>query len=386
MELEEKTKANKNLYKSFDIKYDKKIYSIEIKYEEKEKKEEITFKAYEKSSISKIFYTNSFNFDNLLKMTKAFRMCDNFNEVYLMIIQKFEEKEITLFLENDLQIIIEFVLPNKKTDKIKLDLFQQKLLNSELIERLYENISYLQDKNKSLEEQIKMLKPKTLVDLMGDTFKVSNFYILKMLYSNLEQSSLQDDYLKEILNKFQSNIKNIFDAQKDGDTISGLISTVFGKTNLVCYISYLIFNKMRSEYEYDFGEQFLYFDGKLEFENGLLSFFKKNLFTFGSYGSSDLNPVFTFYREDNAKIFLKMGKNCIYFITTYSEKYLKKCLKVNEHFIKNPVFFIDWEHEIGVKEMETISDEKFNELVKNDFEVEKIIIHIKEFKIFQIGD
>ena len=70
-----------------------------------------------------------------------------------------------------------FVLPNKKVDKINLDLFQLKLEDSELIEKLYSNISYLQEKNKSLEEEIKFLKPKTLVDHMGNTFKVSNFTI-----------------------------------------------------------------------------------------------------------------------------------------------------------------------------------------------------------------
>ena len=54
-------------------------------------------------------------------------MCDNIDEALLMILQIFEEKEVTLFLENILQIIMDFVMPNKKVDKKKLDLFQLKL-------------------------------------------------------------------------------------------------------------------------------------------------------------------------------------------------------------------------------------------------------------------
>lgn len=44
-------------------------------------------------------------------------MCDNIDEALLMILQKFEEKEVTLFLENILQIIMDFVMPIKKLIK-----------------------------------------------------------------------------------------------------------------------------------------------------------------------------------------------------------------------------------------------------------------------------
>ena len=397
MESEEQSKKSRNLHKSFDVNYEKKIFSIDISKEEKEKKESIIFQAYEKTSVSNIVYTNTFNFDHFLKISKAFKMCDNFNEAFLLILQKFEENEVSLFLENDLQIIMEFALPNKKVDKIKLDLFQQKLEDSKLLEKLYANISYLQERNKSLEEEIQKLKPKNLVDLIGNTFKVSNFDILNDLYDELKKSDLEDEYLKEILNKFQSNIKTIFDAQKDGDTISGVISKVFGKTNLVGYISYYLTkekkidetnkNNEKNEEGVLFGGQYAYFDGKLEFEKGLLSFFKKNLFSYGSYGSTE-KPLFTFFRQDNAKVFLKMGKNCVYFIATDNDNRnkMKMFFKVNDHFLSGPVFFENWNHDLGPKEMETISDEKFNELIQNDFADEEIFIYIKDFKIYQIDN
>lgn len=69
---------------------------------------------------------------------------------------------------------------------------------------------------------------------------MSNLYILNELYKELKSSGLEYDYLKEIGNNFQSNIRTIFDSQKDGDTISGIISKVFDKTNLVYYFSFHI--------------------------------------------------------------------------------------------------------------------------------------------------
>ena len=69
---------------------------------------------------------------------------------------------------------------------------------------------------------------------------MSNLYILNELYKELKSSGLDDDYLKEIGNNCQSNIRTIFDAQKDEDTISGIISKIFDKTNLVYYFSFHI--------------------------------------------------------------------------------------------------------------------------------------------------
>ena len=64
---------------------------------------------------------------------------------------------------------------------------------------------------------------------------MSNLYILNELYKELKSSGLDDDYLKEIGNNCQSNIRTIFDAQKDEDTISGIISKVFDIIKVIVF-------------------------------------------------------------------------------------------------------------------------------------------------------
>ena len=82
------------------------------------------------------------------------------------------------------------------------------------------------------------------------------------------------------------------------------------------------------------------------------------------------------FRDDNTKVFLKMGKGCVYFISTDYDR-LKKILKVNEHFMRNLLIFNYWNNkDVGPKELLKISGEKSNEIVENDFSDEKNHISI----------
>ena len=136
--------SSTKLCQTFDINYENKAFSVEIYFGESEKTESIHFKAYEKSSISKFIFINAFNLNQLINMSKVFKICDNFKEAFALILQKFKDKEVVLFLDDDLDIIIDFPLPNKKTDKVKFVLSKQKLKDSELMDKLYANIAFLQ--------------------------------------------------------------------------------------------------------------------------------------------------------------------------------------------------------------------------------------------------
>ena len=137
-------KANNSLkYYSFEISFEKELFSIEISTEEKEKSEFIIFKAYEKSNVSKFIYSNKYDSKQCLEMSKAFKICDNFNEIFTMILLKFKDKEVSLTLKDNLYINLDFILPNKKVDKISFILLKEKIKESELIEKLYENIGFL---------------------------------------------------------------------------------------------------------------------------------------------------------------------------------------------------------------------------------------------------
>ena len=116
---------------------------------------------------------------------------------------------------------------------------------------------------------------KTFIDILSKKFKVSDITLLNDLFSSLKNFDLEDEYLKEIMNKFQSKSNTIYNIKKDECSIQNLIAKVFGKKNLAGQIS--VFSENKGENK--FGSNFVYLDGKLEFENGYLSFLTKGVFS-----------------------------------------------------------------------------------------------------------
>ena len=233
----ESNKASSLIFSSFDTKLENIFFSIEISVISEKKIEKILFRALDKSSISKAIYTNCFNFEELLKKSKIFKICENVKEAYEIIQQKFKDNEITVcFDKDDFKIIIEFILPNKKVDKVIFTLLKEKSGDSELIKQLFAKLAYIQKKNELLEDELNKVKSiilkkksKSLIDIIVNKFKESKFNLINSLYDELYKFGLEKDYLKEIANKFQAKVTTIFNAKKDGDTLTAIISKVFGK-------------------------------------------------------------------------------------------------------------------------------------------------------------
>ena len=386
-------KKSKENHQFFDINSENKQYSIEIYMETNEKKEYIIIKGYEKESISNFIYKNSFNLNQLVNMSKAFKICDNLNEAFEIVQQKLKDKEIEISLNDNLNIIINFLLPNKKTDKISFILLKEKLNENDIIEKLYKNLASLQEKNKLLEEQINNLKcflkkkPKSLIDKIANKFKINKIILLRELYEELTNFDLQPEYLKEIGNKFQSKFKTIYNAKKDGDTISGFISKVFGKSNLAGFFTFVRLEKVKEKdgvkIKHIFGGQLGYFNGKFEFENNFLTFKKNDLFSYGTYGTYGENASkFTFFRDNNAKIYIKIDKKCVYIICYSDESYITKYVfKINEHFLINPIIWADPDFNQNEK-IEDLIEEIFEQ--KKDDEHAITEVYLKDLKIYQI--
>jgi hypothetical protein len=411
----ESNKASSLIFSSFDTKLENILFSTEISVINEKKIEKILFRALEKSSISKVIYTNCFNFEELLKKSKVFKMCENVKEAYEVIQQKFKDNEIAVCFDNDdFKIIIEFILPNKKVDKVIFTLLKEKLGDSELIEQLFANVAYLQKKNELLENELNKVKSiiikkksKSLIDIIVNKFKESKFSLLTDLYRELDRFDLEKDYLEEIGNKFQAKVTTIFNAKKDGDTLSGIISKVFGKKNLAGFISvqfkeFEVNDKEKKnekeKFDTSFDAQLVYLDGKLEFENGFLPFLQNSVFSYGTYGSGREDGRFTFFRNQNDKLYIKIDKNSIYFIALKNGNQDKFIFKVNDHFLKNPIY-------VASKSLEKFDSDEWDKLDKNEASknqtenlgkaIENLFnekegkfaeLHVKELKIYQIDN
>ena len=147
--------------------------------------------------------------------------------------------------------------------------------------------------------------------------------------------------------------------------------------------------------------QLAYLDGKLEFENGFLPILENSVFAFGNYASSlNENGRFTFLRAHrNDKIYVKIDKNNIYFITLYKGDRARYIYKVNDNFLRNPVCFStlgeplkefdkEWD-KLDKNELSKNQTEKLSKAIENLF-IEKegnfIELHLKELKIYQINN
>lgn len=375
-----KKKELKMNAESFDINCDNKLFTIEIYMRENES---LIFEGYEKTSISKYIYKSSFKLKKLLDMSKVFKICDDLNEVFQLIQQKLKDNEIKIYLNDNLQLDMEFILPNKRMDKITFILLKEKLKESDIIDKLCINIDFLQKKNKSLEEQILNLKSlipikksKTLIDILENKFKISKIILLDELYEELEKFDLKSEYLKEIGEKFQSKFKTIFNAKKDGDSLVGFMSKVFGKNNLAGYIAF--YHEKNENFSCrSFVGQLALLNGKFEFKNNYLTFNKNDVFSYGTYAT--LEPKFIFFRDANAKIFLKIKNNCVYLII-YQNDELKTCsIKISDHFLSNPI--ITNRLTESYNDEENIIEKQFEERYYSNY-LDKF--YIKSLKIYQI--
>ena len=192
---------------------------------------------------------------------------------------------------------------------------------------------------------------------------------------------MKSEYANEIGNKFQSKVKTIYDAKKDGDTITGFITKVFGKKNLAGFFSYYTYSETEKKFgKHKFGGQLAFLNGKLEFENNFLSFAKNDIFSYGTYRSCDGEPGFTFFRDNNATLFIKIEKNNVYFIALRDPSFMSHYLiKINDHFLSQPII---WNYDL--KDYIKKGDiERLGELF-DKYKDKETKIYLKEVKVYQI--
>ena len=80
---------------------------------------------------------------------------------------------------------------------------------------------------------------------------------------------MSEIYMKEILKRFSSKTKVIFDLKKDGDSILNFISKVYGKSRLISF----------QHFDDNDLTQLVYLNGKLELMMDSLSFERNDVFT-----------------------------------------------------------------------------------------------------------
>jgi len=102
-------------------------------------------------------YVNSYKLDELVKISKIFKLCENIKEVIAYLNENLENN-ITIIKEENSDLISLFFkmfLPNKKEENFQLNL-KKKLLDREIsLKNLYSIINDIQNENKKKNEELK---------------------------------------------------------------------------------------------------------------------------------------------------------------------------------------------------------------------------------------
>ena len=374
----------------FDINLDNTVYSIEISKTNKENVDSITFTVFNKNNISNMIYQKSFNLEQLIIISNIFKLCNNINDAFDIIKMTFKNNEIKLSKDDKLYLCISFKMPTGKYDEIKIGLEKTKAPDNVIIEKICKNLSEIQLKNKKLEDDIQLLKsenqkfkdqlnkqeePQTLINIMEKKFAKSRYLLTKDLSSHLKEFGLKDDFKNEIINRFESKAKLVYDVKKDGDTLVGFMSKVFGRANIAS------FHALHGDDKY-LSVQLAYLNGKLEFINNYFNFENNDLFTYGNYQVYEGDFCYTSFKAQNSKLYVKIEFDCLYVIF-YEGENINFIIKIRDNFVNNPILYLDESNEKITKFFEDNSEDKVADLFNSSNTKE---VNLTELQIYQIED
>lgn len=204
------------IYKSkeFTLKIKSKEFNIKIYYSSK-----ITIDANESGKSDFIFYSNIFSLEDLVKLSKGFKVCEDIKEAYDIISQIFENERayINNINEKEISLIIKIYLPGGTIQDINLALNKKEMKNNisieELIDQLEErnrNIKKLEKENLDLKNEIENLKYKSMKLEKKNKENTLSINIKLPLHGTKEYKFNRTDtikFMRELIKK-DFNIKN----------------------------------------------------------------------------------------------------------------------------------------------------------------------------------
>ena len=90
---------------------------------------DISIEVIEVEKITDSIYANNFSLENLIKLSRGFRICDNINEAYEIKISELENKKYSLISNNHngIFITIKIELPWRKSRRFEIKFVQKRI-------------------------------------------------------------------------------------------------------------------------------------------------------------------------------------------------------------------------------------------------------------------
>ena len=365
----------KNTKDIFELEYNKEIYTIQISTNTND----IEFTASSKNTISNLLYENSFDLKQLSQFSKIFKLCDNIQDALDIILPELREKRVSIILEDkNFYLNFTFTLPNIRKDTVKILLKSKILDNTQIINKLCQRIGFIEEKNNNLENKIKTLekeinnlkerknnKVKRVCDFISKKFYKSKGEVIFDLKTFLTDNifELSEEYKAQILKDFNSKAKIIFNTEIDEDTVSNFFSKVYGKSNIVCFISLILESKRKGIVPANF---FLFLKEKLELQNDVYDLNNKIILIFGNCQDNieEYKNIFFALNNEKWSFLIKKEKDCVHVNSKIYELEIEFLIKDN--FLKNDIIY-----EVKGEKGEDHAKIKIDELIIYQIDKEK---------------
>ena len=295
----------------YKLDADKDIFQVKVG--KNEKKNKIIIHISKINELVDIFYENEFTFDDLLKLDKTFRICDELDEIFKNIITFFNEKKVIIKEVKDDSLILNLKLSSMtgKEKNVEMKLFKKEMNQDSIVKELCKKIKILEEENKNLKEEIKIFK-KELNDLNNirndlnelKKWKNEKEDEFKKLIKEKKNVSILQNIDSKILTKAE-DFEFIENAYKNNDKL--LMNKIFKPK--------LLYRVTRD------GDSATVFHNKCDNIKGTLTLVKtKKGFIFGGYTNETWNSG-GYKKDDNAFCFSidlkkiyksKKTNNCIY--------------------------------------------------------------------------
>ena len=209
----------------------------------------IIIEIYELTKIQSSFYINEFSLEELVKLSKGFKICEDINEAYEILIEIFEAKKSSIKLKEDNSVIltINIALPGGKTQSTELLLKAKEINKNKLISELIKKVNNLEEKNKKLEEEINDIKEwkKKIEKLFIDKITENEIRIDSKIIEITKDLDFLINRLKSVSNIKQKNINFnlLYRATRDGDNFNDFHSRVDNKNSTLTIIKTSIGSK-----------------------------------------------------------------------------------------------------------------------------------------------
>ena len=135
--------------KEYTLKSEDKTFKIKLYLSS-----EIIIEVNESDKITDIFYINKFSLEALIEHSKVFKICDDLDEAFDIIVQILEKQKafINIIDENEISLIIKVDLPGGKKQEANLILNKKKKNKNILIEELGKKVNQLEEENRNLKK------------------------------------------------------------------------------------------------------------------------------------------------------------------------------------------------------------------------------------------